>query len=76
MSARQTMADMRQQATICEQQGETMLANVFAHAAESIDTALPDAFTRDAIATLMDTHGHTLTVEQRAAVRGWLGRAA
>ncbi len=39
-------------------------------------TVAPDATTRDAIATLMATHGHTLTVEQRAAVRGWLGRTA
>jgi hypothetical protein len=27
-----------------------------------------------ALQTLMATHGHTLTVEQRAAVRGWMGR--
>jgi hypothetical protein len=35
---------------------------------------LPDATTRAALQTLMATHGHTLTVEQRAAVRGWMGR--
>lgn len=34
----------------------------------------PDVPTLDALKTLMATHGHTLTVEQRAAVRGWLGR--
>jgi hypothetical protein len=36
----------------------------------------PDATTRDAIQTLMGTHGYTLTPEERAAVRGWLGRTA
>ena len=36
----------------------------------------PDPTTRAAIQTLMATHGHTLTPEQRAAVRGWLGRTA
>ncbi len=36
----------------------------------------PDAYTREAIAHLMAQHGHTLTPEQRAAVRGWLGRTA
>jgi hypothetical protein len=35
-----------------------------------------DREARDAIQTLMATHGHTLTPEQRAAVRGWLGRTA
>ena len=33
-----------------------------------------DTAALDAIKALMATHGHTLTVEQRAAVRGWLGR--
>ena len=36
----------------------------------------PDDETLAAIQTLMTTHGHTLTPEQRAAVRGWLGRTA
>lgn len=34
----------------------------------------PDLTTLAALQTIMATHGHTLTVEQRAAVRGWLGR--
>jgi hypothetical protein len=36
----------------------------------------PDHDTREALQTLMTTLGHTLTPEQRAAVRGWLGRTA
>ena len=35
-----------------------------------------DAEAVAALQTLMATHGHTLTPEQRAAVRGWLGRTA
>jgi hypothetical protein len=58
---------------------DTALAG-FANAAtgliHKLALTLPDATTRDAIQTLMATHGHTLTPEQRAAVRGWLGRVA
>ncbi len=49
---------------------------ILRESARRLVSQLPDATTRDAIATLMATHGHTLTVEQRAAVRGWLGRTA
>jgi hypothetical protein len=38
--------------------------------------AAPDHTTRVAINTLLATHGHTLPVEHRAALRGWLGRIA
>ncbi len=36
----------------------------------------PDETALAAIQRLVASHGHTLTVEQRAAVRGWLGRFA
>jgi hypothetical protein len=76
MSVRDSMARLRLEAALFEQGGETTMASVCDEAAELIDAALPEDVTRNALQTLMASHGHTLTVEQRAAVRGWLGRVA
>jgi hypothetical protein len=46
----------------------------FFDAASEMAKLLPDHTTRVAINTLLATHGHTLPVEHRAALRGWLGR--
>ena len=60
-------------ASITDAQWQQMIADAARKQADDMAHAVS---VRDAIVTLMERHGHTLTPEQRAAVRGWLGRTA